>query len=139
MRNIAIYLFFALCFFLVGCTAKKRVSETVVEKSSDTLTYVLPSENRLEITTLCDSLNRPLEVLKTIDTGVSETTVQVKDNKLVVQVKTDTVYKDRIVYRDKLVEVDKEVVKYKIPAWVWLSYTGIFVVAVAYFRLRKWL
>lgn len=133
------YLFLMFGCFLVSCSAKKKVSSNTVVVNSDTLTYVLPSENRLEVSTLCDSLNRPVEVLKTIDTGVSETTVQVKDNKLVVEVKTDTIFKDRIVYRDKLVEVDKEVVKYKIPTWVWLSYAGIFILGVGYFRFRKWL
>ena len=137
MRNIAFYLFILLGVFLSSCAAKKKVSTTIVERSSDTLSYVLPTENNFIVSTLCDSIDRPLEFIKTIDTGVSETTLEVKDNKLVLQVKTDTVYKDRIVYKDKFVEVDRDVVRYKIPAWVWFSYAGITLIVLIAYRWNR--
>lgn len=139
MRNVFFYLFILFGIFLSSCAAKKNESTKIVEVSSDTISYALPSENNFIITNLCDSLNSPVEVIKTIDTGVSETSLEVKDNTLVLQVKTDTVFKDRIQFKDRLVEVDKEVIKYKIPMWVWLSYIGIFVVVTAFIRFRKWL
>ena len=137
MKNVMFYLFLMLGMLLTSCAAKKNSTTEIVETSSDTLTYVLPSENRLVIESLCDSLGNPIQFVKEIDTGVSDTKVEVKDNQLVVEVRTDTVYKDRIVYRDREVKVDKEVVRYKIPAWVWLSYAGIILVAGAYLRFKK--
>jgi len=139
MKNIFIYLFFGVCFFFFGCTAKKSVSEKIVEKSSDTLTYVLPSENNFVISNLCDTLNRPLELIKTIDTGVSETSLEVKDNTLVLQVKTDTVFKDRIQYRDRVETVKEDVVRYKIPTWVWITIIVETLLIIALIRFNKWL
>lgn len=123
----------------LSCASKRKVSTNTVEIKRDSISYVLPSDILLEVSNLCDSLDRPVDVLKTINTGASEASVQIKDNKLRVQVKTDTIFKEKIVYRDKLVEVDKEVVKWKIPMWVWYSYIGIFLVAVAYIRFGKYL
>jgi len=139
MKNIFIYLFFGVCLLLSSCAAKKNTSSELVVIERDTLSYVLPSENKLTITQLCDSLNNPLEFLKTINTGVSQTTVEVKDNELRIEVKTDTVYKDRIVYRDRTKTVEKDVVRYKIPFWVWIYIVASALAIIILIRFNKWL
>lgn len=123
-KIIAIYV---LAIFVMGCASKKKVYEKVTTK--DSVSYVLPSENKLVIEELCDTLKIPVQVLKTISNGVSKTTVQVKDNKLTVETKTDTIFKEKISYRDRVKTEEIEVPYipkwWKVLFWVVASYAVV--------------
>ena len=100
---------------LSSCKAKKRTTyEKVVDR--DSISYVLPSDNTFVVSNLCDTLNRPLELLKTISTGVSESSVEIKGNTLTIKTVTDTIFKDRITYKER-VKLETKEVPYT-PKWV---------------------
>jgi len=105
----------ALVVLLSSCGAKKKTTyEKIVDR--DSISYVLPSDNTFVVSNLCDTLNRPLELLKTISTGVSESVVEIKGNTLTIKTVTDTIFKDRITYKER-VKLETKEVPYT-PKWV---------------------
>ena len=122
-----VIILYVLAVVAMGCASKKKVYEKVTTK--DSVSYVLPSENKLVIEELCDTLKIPVQVLKTIDSGASKTTVEVKNNRLTVTTKTDTIFKDRLVYRDRVkteeIEVPYVPKWWKFLFWIVLSYAVV--------------
>ena len=100
-------------FLVMSCGSKKSVSTYVKEK--DSISYVLPSDNTFVVSNLCDTLRSPLNVVKTISTGVSDTKLEIKGNVLTLSVKTDTIFKEVVKIREKVVKETKEVPY--IPKW----------------------
>jgi len=114
-------------FLVISCGSKKSTSTYVKEK--DSISYVLPTENILVIKNLCDSIRQPLDIVKTINTGVTKSRIQIQGNTLTVVTETDTIYKDRYIERIKTVKETKEVPYtpkwIKTLIWLLLSYTII--------------
>ena len=107
MRNI---IFYILILLAISCGSKKKVLESVTTELKE-ISYALPGENTLIIESICDAVvaGKSIQVNQVISNPVSDTKVQIKDNRLIVTTKTDTVFKDKIVLKDKLVTETKEV------------------------------
>lgn len=126
-----IILLWCLIIIAVGCGSVKKTSklESVTTKS-DSIAYVLPSENELIISEICDTLRiaSPVE-LKSQD-GPITTSLKLEDNvlKLRVEYDTITVFKDRFIEKEVIREEKKETVKYK-----WAKITWFFLVVVIVF------
>lgn len=104
-KVIALYL---LILVVVGSCKVKKNSETYVSERNQ-ISYALPSENTLVIENLCDSINRPLQTVKTISKGVSETKVEIRGNRLVVKTVYDTIFQEKIVEKIRTVKEVEEV------------------------------
>ena len=132
MNKIKILIFYFAFFSFVGCKTKQK--NTYVEKVKDSTVrnIILESNNTLEISTLCDTLGNAKEFSQEISNGVNTTKVSIKDNKLTIDVRNDS-----IVYVDK--EVIKEVTNiqtitvYKVPKWSWW-----YMIIVTFLALLGW-
>lgn len=133
MSNLKFVLFIVAAVILTSCGSKKKVLESVTTELKE-ISYALPGENTLIIESICDTLvgGEAIPVVQTISTPISETRVSIKDNKLIVVTKTDTIFKDRIEIKDKIVKETKEV-PYT-PKWIktllWILATATFVFIV---------
>ena len=109
-KLIGLYL---LMLIAMACGSKKKL--TTVDIQREKVSYVLPTDNKLSIETLCDSLGNPVQVERVITNATGTTSITIKDNKLEVVTLTDTIYKDKYVYKDKLVtsEVVRKQVDWK--------------------------
>lgn len=136
MRNYKLITLYLLILIFSSCGSKKKVYEKVITK--DSISYVLPSENTLVVDNLCDSLNRPVQVLKTMNNGVSKSVVQIKGNTLTVLTKTDTIFKEKISYRDR-VKLEEKEVPY-VPKWwkflFWIV-AALLVVCIAFPKIAR--
>lgn len=118
MKKYKILIFYFAFFSVVGCKTKQKSTYVEKVKDSTVRNIILESKSILEISTLCDTLGNAKEFSQDISNGVNTTKVSIKDNKLTVDVKNDS-----IVYVDK--EVVKEVTNietitvYKTPKWAW--------------------
>ena len=105
----------------VGCKTKEVASKVTIQKSDSTIVNkIAPVKSELIVKSLCDSITgKAKEFTNVIDNGITKTTIQSKDNTLLMSSSGDTtiVYKDRIVkeYVNKEVTNEKKV----IPSWVW--------------------
>ena len=124
-RTMFIYI---MIIFFCGCkTTRKSVYQEKV-KDSTVRNIILESKNILEVSTICDSLGNAKEFFQEIETGTGTTKVTLKDNKLKVESKNDSiVYVDR--WREKIIDNSKLVTKYVIPFWCWL-YMGFVTILV---------
>ena len=113
MSRLKIILFYVLCLFAISCGSKKKLTTVDIEREK--VSYVLPTDNKLSIETLCDSLGRPVQVERVITNATGTTSITIKDNKLEVLTLTDTIFKDKYIYKDKLVtsEVVRKQVDWK--------------------------
>jgi len=118
-------LFFLLAISLIGCKALNVDKERYVENNKKTISYALPADIVLEIDNLCDSIEKPLELSKELNTGGIRAKAEVKDNKLSIKIKHDTIFKEKIVYKDKLIEKEKKVTKFK-----WAKITWFFLFSI---------
>ena len=123
-------------FLVISCGSKKSTSTYVKEK--DSISYVLPTENTLVIKNLCDSIRQPLDIVKTINTGVTKSRIQIQGNTLTIKTETDTIYKDRYIERIKTVKETKEVpyTPKFIKILLWILATAVFVF-IAFPKLPK--
>jgi len=113
--------FLLLALLIISCkTTYDKESYSNIEREK--ITYVLPSESTLEVDNICDSIESPLKLTKTVNTGSSKVSLSIKDNKLRVEVKSDTVYKEKIVYKDKEVIKEKKVTKFKWAKITWFFF-----------------
>lgn len=116
---------FALLF---SCKSKKTTLERT--KTSDTLvktslTYKTePIESNYTIQLECDTITGKVKDVNFSETsGGNKAGVKIENNKLTALLevgettsKTDTIYKTKF----KDVYKDKEVIRYRIPLWIWL-------------------
>lgn len=115
------YLFFIIAFsvlFFSGCRAKR--STTYVEKVKDSTVrnIIIQSRNTLEVSTLCDSIGNAKEFFQVIETGSGTAKVEVKENRLTIDVRRDSiVYIDK--WKERTVTDFKSVTVYKVPLWAW--------------------
>lgn len=116
-----------IVFLFIGCTAKRTTTEKIVERqATKSFEYVSnPISTQIVIEEICDTLGKLRKFTKVEASGVNTASVKTKDNRLyldlltgISQTKTDTIYKTE--YRD----VKSEVVRYKIPFWVWSTLIG---------------
>ena len=109
-KLIGLYL---LMLIAMACGSKKKL--TTVDIQREKVSYVLPTDNKLSIETLCDSLGNPVQVERVITNATGTTSITIKDNKLEVLTLSDTIFKDKYVYKDKLVtsEVVRKQVDWK--------------------------
>ena len=121
-RIIILYIFFSL---FVSCKTSKKVYEKRVEivKDSTNRTLQLATKNELIITNLCDSLGNAKEFTNVVDSGTNSTEIRVKNNKLTVKAKGDSIiyvdrFKDRVVIDEKIIEKTKTVW----PKWLLLGW-----------------
>jgi len=98
-----------LLLLITSCTAKKNLTTVDIER--ERISYVLPTDNRLYVEALCDSLGNPVQIERVITDATGTTTLKIKDNKLEIITKHDTIFKDKYVYKDKLVK--SEIVRTK--------------------------
>ena len=124
---------------LSGCKAKEFDREVAVETSRTEIRYAMPVSNTLTVENLCDTvtgLPRPFGTR--LDTGTSELDLFVGANKMVLEVRTDTVYRDSIVHRDKVVEKEKKVVV-KRTDWRLVSILGsVLLLFIVFPGIPKW-
>jgi uncharacterized protein YlzI (FlbEa/FlbD family) len=126
MSRIKIILLYVLFLAAMSCGSKKKVSETHIEKVKDSTirTLQLATTNKLVVENICDSVTfAGKDFANTINNGLSSTKVSLKDNKLTIESKGDSVvsvdeFKDRIVYRDKIIERTKTVW----PKWLLIGW-----------------
>lgn len=109
-KLIGLYL---LMLIAMACGSKKKL--TTVDIQREKVSYVLPTDNKLSIETLCDSLGNPVQVERVITNATGTTSITIKDNKLEVLTLSDTIFKDKYVYKDKIVtsEVVRKQVDWK--------------------------
>lgn len=123
MNKIKIVLFYVIIVLIVGCRAKKNVSEKYVSIKNDSInrTIQLNTGNKLIIENICDSINfTGKDFTNTINTGLSKTKVSIKDNKLTVETKSDSiVYVDKIVKETEYVDKIETITVYKTPSFAW--------------------
>ena len=100
---------YLLPFLLISCGTKKKITTVDIEREK--ITYVLPTDNRLYVEALCDSLGNPVQIERVITNAAGTTSVKIKDNRLEVITKHDTIFKDKYVYKDKV--VNSEIVRSK--------------------------
>ena len=129
MSNLKFVLFILVAVLVMSCGAKKKVYEKVITK--DSVSYVLPSDNTFVVSNLCDSIKRPVQVLKTIENGISKSTLEIKGNTLTFRTVTDTIFKEKIKYQE-LVKKEEVEVPYtpkfiKILLWILTSCVIIFI------------
>ena len=133
MGNLKFVVFVVACVILTSCGSKKKVLESVTTELKE-ISYALPGENTLIIESICDTIvaGESIQVNQVISNPVSDTKVQLKNNRLIVTTKTDTVFKDKIVLKDKLVTETKEVPYtpkwIKTLIWILLTYTFLSIV-----------
>ena len=133
MNKLKFVVFLAACLFAISCGSKKKVLESVTTELKE-ISYALPGENTLIIESICDTIvaGESIQVNQVISNPVSDTRVQIKDNRLIVTTKTDTVFKDRIELKEKLVTKTKQVPYtpkwVKTLVWVLLTYTFLSIV-----------
>jgi hypothetical protein len=136
MSNLKFIVFIILAVLITSCGAKKKVYEKVIER--DSISYVLPSDNSFVVSNLCDSIKRPVQVLKTIENGISKSTLQIKGNTLTFRTVTDTIFKEKISYRDR-VKLEEKEVPYT-PKWIkfllWF-FIALSVVCIAFPKVAK--
>jgi len=128
MERIKIILLYILFLAAMSCAPKKKVSETHIEKVKDSTnrTLQLATINKLVVENICDSVNfTGKDFANTINNGLSSTKVSIKDNKLTIETKGDSVvnvdeFKDKQVYKDKIVERTKTVW----PKWLLIGWAA---------------
>ena len=120
-RIIILYIFFSL---FVSCKAKKIYEKRVeIVKDSTNRTLQLAAKNELIITNICDSLGNAKEFTNVIESGKATTKVSIKENKLTVNTKSDSIvyvdrFKERVVIDEKIIEKTKTVW----PKWLFLGW-----------------
>lgn len=126
MSRIKIILLYVLFLAAMSCAPKKKVSETHIEKVKDSTvrTLQLATTNKLVVENICDSVVAR-NFSNTINNGLSKTKVSLKDNKLTIESKGDSVvyvdkFKDRLVYKDRVIEKTKTV----LPKWLLLGWAA---------------
>jgi uncharacterized protein YlzI (FlbEa/FlbD family) len=126
MSRIKIILLYILFLAAMSCGSKKKVSETHIEKVKDSTnrTLQLATTNKLVVENICDSVS-VRNFSNTINNGLSSTKVSLKDNKLTIESKGDSVvyvdkFKDKLVYRDKIIERTKTVW----PKWLLIGWAA---------------
>ena len=115
-RIIILYIFFSL---FVSCKTSKKVYEKRVEivKDSTNRTLQLATKNELIITNICDSLGNAKEFTNVVDSGTNSTEISVKNNKLTVKAKGDSIiYVDRFRHRHR-VEIDEKIIEKTRTVW----------------------
>lgn len=109
-----LYIFFAL---LSGCSSKKSVSEKVYIEKNDSInsTIRLNTNNELIISNLCDSTTgKAKEFENVVDFGTGITKASIKDNRLTLESKTDSiVYRDVIKTEKVYVDRNEETIRYR--------------------------
>jgi hypothetical protein len=99
---------------------EKRVE---IVKDSTNRTLQLATKSELIITNICDSLGNAKEFMNVVDSGTNSTEISVKNNKLTVKAKGDSIiyvdrFKDRVVIDEKKVEIPVTVW----PKWLFLGW-----------------
>lgn len=111
------YLLIILLIFSSCKTSK--IKETSVEVEKKSISYALPTNNILEVDNICDTLKPSPTISQTLHTGSGEVKVNIKDNKLIIETKTDTILKEKIVYRDKIVTKEEKQTVFKWAKITW--------------------
>lgn len=138
MKLIKLLLTYLVIVFFFGCASKKTTTKETYVKQTDSVnkTLQLKTENKLVITSLCDSVTgKAKEYSSSSNNGLNSVKTSIKDNTLTIETKSDSiVYKDR--FKDKIVYMDNniETVKYKTPFWHWILH--IVLVLLILFTLR---
>lgn len=128
MERFKTMFIYILIIFFCGCKTQKKSTYVEKVKDSTVRNIVLQSKNILEVSTICDSIGNAVEFSQVIDTGTGTTKVSLKDNKLKVESKTDSiVYVDR--WNENIIHNSELVTKYVIPLWCWL-YMGFVTILV---------
>ena len=136
MERFKTMFIYIVIIFFCGCKTTKKSTYVEKVKDSTVRNIILESKNILQVSTICDSLGNAKEFSQVIETGSGITKVTLKDNKLQVETKNDSiVYVDR--WREKIIDNSKLVTKYVIPFWCWL-YMGFvtFLVLISFKVVR---
>lgn len=133
VNGTALLVFFAL---LSGCSSKKSVSEKVYIERNDSInnTIRLNTNNELIISNLCDSITgKAKEFENVVDFGTGSTKASVKDNRLVLESKTDSiVYRDVIRTEKVYVDRNEETIRYRTD-WRIIIILGLVILAMFIF------
>ena len=128
MKKIT-YILFAI--LLSGCATKKTISEIKEVVVRDTITnyktliVTKPIKDTLVVENPCDSLGILKDFKQTINNGAAKVVLENKSGNIQATVNVDSLVNSKIEifksnYKTEKEFVDKEVIKWKIPLWVWL-------------------
>ncbi len=134
---------YVLCFFFLGCTAKKKLIEYRIKKQTDTIRLVhekivtKPINDTLFIEKPCDSLGNLKRFEKEFSTPLAKvkiTTTPKGDIKATINI--DSLVNCRLREISSRTSEQKEVkektvVRYRYPYWIWIS-LGVNVLLLIY-------
>ena len=148
MERLGTILLYAFLLFAMGCGAKKKVSETISKEKDSVLTKVEviqrpPILTEMVISSLCDSIeNKPVQFKKIFVIDKDTLFVNTVDNQLLFryQVSQSVIskLKEDVKYLESIKSSNVEVVKYRIPLWVWLVMLGELLVILVLLKVWRY-
>ena len=131
-ERIRVIVLFLLIVLAMSCGTQKK--STYVEIQKDKIEYALPGQTQISLKTLCDNLEK---IRYKNVSGQVKTEVVYIESEPILEIKYDTVWKEKEVirFKDREVEVVRNVMDYK---WTWWALVIGFVAGMLIMWLKPW-